>query len=367
MNKQDWNTIIGNLPSPQLLQTWEWGEVKSKYGWNPYHRVWHDDGGEVAAAAMVLERTLGVRGMAPRLRILYTPKGPLLRDWGDTALRKRVIDDLITYGRQRGAFLLKIDADVPVGYGEPGAEDAEEGFVGTDMIRELKASGWRYSNEQVQYRNTVLLDLDESEEDILAGMKQKTRYNIRLAGRKGVTVRQGTAVDFDGLYKMYAKTAVRDGFAIRGQEYYLTVWKTFFEADMLTPLIAEVSGEPVAGLMLFHFGGVAWYLFGMSRQVHREKMPNYQLQWEAIRTAKQKGCRMYDLWGAPGVFDESDSLWGVYRFKRGLGGKVARHIGAWDLPLRPWIYKLYTQTWPRVMDIMRLRGRGRTRHEAGGI
>jgi lipid II:glycine glycyltransferase (peptidoglycan interpeptide bridge formation enzyme) len=133
---------------------------------------------------------------------------------------------------------------------------------------------------------------------------------------------------------------------------------------MLTPLIAEVEGEMVAGLMLFHFDGVAWYLYGMSQPVHREKMPSYLLQWEAIRTAKEKGCQVYNLWGAPDTFDETDPLWGVYRFKRGLGGQVLRPIHAWDFPIRPWIFRLYSQAWPRIMDVIRSRGRSSTREDA---
>ena len=151
------------------------------------------------------------------------------------------------------------------------------------------------------------------------------------------------------LYRMYAETVVRDGFTIRGVEYYSAVWESFFYGGMLVPLIAEVEGEPVAGLMLFYNSGTAYYLYGMSRSVHRTLMPTYLLQWEAIRTAKEKGCTSYDLWGAPDVFDGSDSMTGVYRFKRGLGGEVVRTVGAWDLPLRPFVFALYAQVWPRTM------------------
>ncbi len=363
MNRQEWNWTVAGFQSPQLLQTWEWGEVKARYGWKPHHKIWKDDNDQILAAALILERTITLRGIGLKLRMHYTPKGPLLKDWEDASLRKLVIDDLIAYAKERKTFLLKIDADVPVGLGEPGAEGAEEGLVGQTFIDEMKAVGWWYSNEQIQFKNTAFLDLTPTEEELLAQMKQKTRYNIRLAGRKGVTIRTGTNDEFEMLYKMSAETAVRDGFTIRNQEYYTNVWSTFLESDMLTPLIAEVEGDPVAGLMLFHFGEKAWYLYGMSRTTHREKMPNYLLQWEAIRKAKQKGCRVYDMWGAPDVFDESDSLWGVYRFKRGLGGKVARHIGAWDLPLRPWTYKLYAQVWPKIMNLLRRRGKGRTQLE----
>jgi lipid II:glycine glycyltransferase (peptidoglycan interpeptide bridge formation enzyme) len=112
---------------------------------------------------------------------------------------------------------------------------------------------------------------------------------------------------------------------------------------------------------MFYFAGQAVYLFGMSRAEHREKMTSYLLQWEAIRRAKTLGCRVYNLWGAPDEFDESDGLWGVFRFKEGLGGYVLRTIGAWDFTPNPLLYKLYTQVLPRLMDILRARGKARTR------
>jgi lipid II:glycine glycyltransferase (peptidoglycan interpeptide bridge formation enzyme) len=124
-------------------------------------------------------------------------------------------------------------------------------------------------------------------------------------------------------------------------------------------LIAEVNGELIAALIVFRFASKAWYMYGMSLPAHREKMPNHLLQWEAIRRAKECGCTTYDLWGAPDAFDQSDPLWGVYRFKEGLGGQVVRHIGAWDLPVRPMLYSLYTRILPRVLNVMRRRGRDR--------
>ena len=204
---------------------------------------------------------------------------------------------------------------------------------------------------------------DSPEDDLLARMKQKTRYNVRLAERKGVTIRAGTETDLDTLYRMYAETSVRDGFVIRDQKYYLDLWRTFLRAEILEPLIAEVENDPIAAVMIFRFAGTAYYLNGMSRDAHREKMPNYLLQWEAARRAKAAGCMVYDLWGAPNVFDESDSMWGVFRFKEGLGGEVVRHIGAWDLPVQPLMYKLYTQFLPRLLDILRGRGKDRTRRQ----
>jgi peptidoglycan pentaglycine glycine transferase (the first glycine) len=205
--------------------------------------------------------------------------------------------------------------------------------------------------------------LSPSEDEMLARMKQKTRYNIRLAAKKGVTVRIGSMDDLPMLYKMYAETSVRDGFVIRDEGYYQTVWLTFMESKSPTcePLIAEVDGEPVAAIFVFNFAERAYYIYGMSREAPREKMPNHLLQWEAMRQAKAVGCRVYDLWGAPDEFDESDSMWGVFRFKDGLGGQVVRTLGAWDYTPKPFWYKMYSEIIPRVLDVMRSRGKVQTR------
>ena len=170
------------------------------------------------------------------------------------------------------------------------------------------------------------------------------------------------------LYKMYAETSVRDGFVIRDEGYYKTVWNIFMSSNEPTcvPLIAEMDGEPVAAIFVFYFAGRAYYVYGMSRDVHREKMPSYLLQWEAMKLARAKGCTSYDLWGAPDVFNESDSMWGVYRFKEGLGGKVVRTLGAWDYaPNRLW-YNLYSEIIPRVLNVMRSRGKAKTKQSLGG-
>jgi lipid II:glycine glycyltransferase (peptidoglycan interpeptide bridge formation enzyme) len=130
--------------------------------------------------------------------------------------------------------------------------------------------------------------------------------------------------------------------------------------------MAEVVGQAVAGLVLFVFAGRAWYMYGMSRELHRDKMPNYLLQWEAMRAAKEMGAGEYDLWGAPDRFDESDGMWGVFRFKDGLGARVVRSLGAWDYSSRPVFYQLYSRVLPRVLDVMRRRGNAQTRREVNG-
>jgi lipid II:glycine glycyltransferase (peptidoglycan interpeptide bridge formation enzyme) len=367
-NAAEWNTLIASLPDPHLLQTWEWSQVKAKYGWEPMPIVWYDQSFTVndqpVAAAMVLKRRIPIRGFAARMSILYTPKGPLM-DWSDELLRKRVLDDLQSFAKRQGAIFLKVDPDVVLGTGIPGAGREIEDDTGQAVMSELKRGGWRFSSDKIQFRNTVMIDLSPSEEELLARMKQKTRYNIRLAAKKGVTVRAGNTSDLPMLYKMYAETSVRDGFVIRDETYYRTVWQTFMESESpgCEPLIAEVEGKPVAAIFVFYFAGRAYYLYGMSREAHREKMPNYLLQWEGMRRAKAAGCSLYDLWGAPDEFNENDPIWGVFRFKEGLGGQVVRTLGAWDYTPKLLWYKMYSEVIPRVLDVMRSRGKARTQQK----
>ena len=378
---QAWNGLIASLPGAHLLQTSEWSQVKAKYGWQAMPFVWYDrpsegsepSQGSPVAAAMILKRSLPVGGFARRMCVLYVPKGPLM-DWDNPALHQRVLGDLQAFANHQGAIFIKTDPDVVLGTGIPGSLEAIK-FSGGQAVRsELLRRGWKFSQDQIQFRNTVLIDLSPSEDELLARMKQKTRYNVRLAQKKGVTVRVGSVDDLALLYRMYAETSVRDDFLIREEGYYQTVWRIFDNASLDTrspstsfhePLIAEVEGQAVAAVSLFYFAGQAIYLFGMSRDEHREKMPNYLLQWEAMRRAKALGCRTYNLWGAPDEFTESDHLWGVFRFKEGLGGYVLRTLGAWDFTPTPLLYNLYTEVLPRIMDVMRSRGKAKTRQSIG--
>jgi peptidoglycan pentaglycine glycine transferase (the first glycine) len=294
-------------------------------------------------------------------------------DWSMGPLRSRVLDDLQAFARKQGAIFLRSDPDVMLGTGVPGDEDATEDKGGEAVLTDLKRRGWAFTSDQVQFRNTVWLDISVPEAEMLARMKQKTRYNVRLAQKKGVTVRVGTRADLPMLYKMYAETSVRNGFVIRDESYYRTVWETFLRpSDRSAPesaipnqpsaesLIAEVDGAAVAAVFNFWFAGRAYYLYGMSLEIQRERMPNYLLQWEAMKHAQARGCQVYDLWGAPDKFQEDDPLWDVFRFKQGWGGRVVRTLGAWDYPVSPMWYGLYTRIIPRILDVMRARGNRRT-------
>jgi peptidoglycan pentaglycine glycine transferase (the first glycine) len=388
LNSEQWNAMIAVFPGAHILQTWEWGNVKSQFGWQPHHLLWLKDHGQIefihnkhldqlrnkdlVAAALTLQRKIVIGGLSHRMGVMYVPKGPLL-DWNDSHLIQRVLQDLKQFAEKYSAIFIKIDPDVELGVGIPGSVGALETPLGLSVTNELKTGGWQFSEEQVQFRNTVLLDLHPSEEEILAKMKQKTRYNVNLAIRKGVHVRLGKPEDLGMLFRMYAETSVRDGFIIRNEAYYRVVWSAFllgqkprtFEEPVAEALIAEVDGEPIAGSIIFRFARKAWYLFGMSTLAHRDKMPNYLLQWEAIKRLKAANCIAYDLWGAPDELIETDPLWGVFRFKEGLGGKVHRYLGAWDLPINRMLYRLYSKTLPGLLDIMRKHGKASTKQAIG--
>ena len=357
-----WNSTISGLPGASILQTVEWARLKSSNGWQSIPLVWRNARGEVQAAAMVLKRAARIGRFAPGLSVLYIPRGPLL-DWNNSNLSGQVLSDLQRLAHKERAIFIKVDPFVALGLGIPGEEGSQDCQEGLALQTELARRGWLFSNEQIQFRNTAVLDLGGDEDAWLGRMKPKARYNLRLAQRKGVRVRRADHTDFDQLFRMYAETAVRDGFTIREASYYQAVWEIFTQTGMCIPLLAEVENQVVAGLMLFAFADTAWYMYGMSREIHREKMPNYLLQWEAMRAAKEMGAKRYDLWGAPDKFDESDGMWGVFRFKEGLGARVVRTPGAWDFPTQPVIHQIYSRFLPRLLDILRKRGNERTRQE----
>ncbi len=331
-NSERWDAAVRALPYPHVLQSWTWGAFKGERGWRPLRLLWRK-GEDVLAVAQILIRQQG------QLRVGYIPKGPLL-DWGDLPLFDEVLTKLEAVAREERLILLKLDPDV-----------RSDTPCGQAVRRLLRQRGWQPSFEQIQFRNTMILDIRPELDALMARMKPKWRYNIRLAVRRGVHVREAAESELPLLYRMYAETAARDNFIIREEAYYLDVWRRFIRVGMATPLLAEVQGEPVAMLILFHFGPVAWYMYGASRSRHRRAMPNHLLQWEAIRRAKVMGCTTYDLWGAPDELNEQASMWGVYRFKAGFGAEFVPHIGAYDYPPRRWLYHAYAFFRPRLVKL----------------
>jgi lipid II:glycine glycyltransferase (peptidoglycan interpeptide bridge formation enzyme) len=321
LTPQAWALFIKDHSEAHILQTRQWGELKSYFGWKPCY-LQQDNLG-----ALVLFRRLPLG-----LSVGYIPRGPVGR--GDWANLWPELDDLC---RKERAVFLRVEPNV----WEPVPEDF------TDRL----LPGFIESDQTVQPPRTVLIDIQGSDDEILMAMKSKTRYNIRLAQRKDVTVRPSDDVAL--FHRMMLTTGERDTFGIHSLAYYQRAYECFAPLGACTLLIAAYQGRPLAGLMAFAQGDTAWYFYGASTDEERNRMPTYLLQWEAIQWAKQKGCTVYDLWGVPDhseseleetFLDRSDGLWGVYRFKRGFGGQLHRTIGTWDRVYQPLAYKLY-QMW----------------------
>ena len=314
VSKQEWSKFLSQHADAHLLQSVAWGELKSDFGWEAVRLV---DG---HAGVQVLFRRLPFG-----LTMAYIPKGPLGDGWAHLWLEVDVVC------QARNAVFLKIELDAWA--------DDDELELPSDFIP---------SAHSIQPRRTIIVDLRGSEDDILARMKQKTRYNIRLAGKKGVVVR--ASPDVKTFSEMVAVTGQRDGFGVHNLAYYQRTYDLFHPHGKCELLQAEYEGHPLAALMVFAQGKRAWYLYGASSNLERNRMPTYLLQWNALRWARAQGCTEYDLWGVPDedadvleaeFTQRSDGLWGVYRFKRGFGGQVKRAVGAWDRVYKPELYYLY--------------------------
>lgn len=315
LSVSEWKAFLSYHPDAHLLQTAEWGELKSAFGWQAV-RVVSGEGG-----AQILFRHLPL-GWS----MAYLPKGPVGRP------DERFWLEVDRLCRAHRAVFLKVEPD---GWEESGRP-----------IPLLP--GFQVSRHSIQPRRTILVDLRGDESEILARMKQKCRYNIRLAEKKGVRVR--TWSDLEAFYHMMRLTGTRNEFGIHSAEYYRRAYQLLHTAGLAELLVAEYAGRPLAALMVCARGRSAWYLYGASTDEERHRMPTYLLQWEAMRWARQRGAEQYDLWGVPDEEPEvleanfetrSDGLWGVYRFKRGFGGEVRRAVAAQDRIYHPSLYLIY--------------------------
>ena len=344
--REAWNAALRQLPGAHVLQTWEWGAFKREaVGWQPRRLAFERDGAIVAMASV------GMRRIGP-FRVMYCPRGPAL-DYSDITLVAAVIDALEREAHACGALWLKLDPAVAYASGLPGSDSEREIEAGMAFKALLRQRGWSFSDSQVQFRNTVTLDLTRPLDDILMAMSGNTRRKVRTAAKKGVTVRGANMDDLGTLYTLYRVTAERDQFLIRPDAYYRRAWGDFMRAGLAHGLIAEFDGLPIAHVILFHFGASCLYFYGASANEERQRMPNYLLQWEAVKWAQAQGYAVYDMWGAPDVFAESDPLWGVWQFKRGFRGEVRRTVGAWDYARRPWLYRAYAGLAPQLGKLLR--------------
>lgn len=304
-----------------LLQTSAWGALKQQFGWRAERVAWGDNE-KIFVGAQILYRAL-----APGLTIAYIPRGPF---GNQTATLNAFFDALVRHVRARGAFLLKIEPD----------------WLQTDArVEILRHTRAQPTTETIQPPATLHLDLTANLATILARMKSKWRYNIRLSEKKGVVVRAGTRADIPAFYELMRVTGARDHFAIHGSDYYSAAFALLTAREHARLFIAEYETQPLAMLFVTAFADEAIYLYGASGNAERNRMPNHALHWAAIQWAKARGCARYDLWGIPENLaenDESENLpTTLYQFKQGFGGEVVRYTGAWDIVFSPAQYQLY--------------------------
>jgi peptidoglycan pentaglycine glycine transferase (the first glycine) len=319
VNLPDWNKFLENHPNAHLLQMGEWGELKKDFGWKPVRIINNDVGAQILFRRLPLGLTIG-----------YMPKVILSNELQETS--NEFWHEVDSVCKQNHAIFLKIEPDT-----------WSEEFI-------LHPSSFILSRHNIQPPRTIVIPIDGSEETILSRMKPKCRYNIRLAEKKGITVRAWD--DIPAFYEMMTVTGGRDNFGVHSKEYYQRAYELFHPKGTCELLVAEYEGKPLASLMVFAKGNRAWYVYGASNDHERNRMPTYLLQWQAIRWAKARGCEEYDLWGVPDENEETleanfesrhGGLWGVYRFKRGFGGEVRRSAQALDRVYNPLLYWMYTK------------------------
>jgi lipid II:glycine glycyltransferase (peptidoglycan interpeptide bridge formation enzyme) len=320
---RDWDAFVAAHACGHLLQSSGWAAFRQAWGWRGRTVALREGERLVAGASVLMRRT-------PLGEYAYVPRGPVISPTDAAWLR------LVEALREaaRGALALTLEPAWPDG---PEAREA------------LAAAGFAQS-APVQPRSTVCVDLRQTEDDILSAMKQKWRYNIRLAERRGVEIVEGSADDLETFGQLMAVTARRDGFGHRPAGYYAGVWHRFGRDAHL--YMARHEHQAIAAILVVHFGSQATYLYGASASTHREHMPNHGLQWHAMRRAKTDGRHWYDFWGIPDEVGLAAArgealpeggrggLWGVWGFKRGFGGEIRRTVGAWTLPMRPRAYRL---------------------------
>ncbi|HUE98773.1 MAG TPA: peptidoglycan bridge formation glycyltransferase FemA/FemB family protein [Anaerolineales bacterium] len=316
----DWNQFLSPHPNAHLLQTGEWGELKSAFGWKPVRIVSGDVGVQILFRKLPLGFTVGY---VPKPAVSSQRSGFSQELW-------REIDSVC---RQNRAILLKFEPD-----------SWEDESLAPIINYPLPVT----SLHNIQPPRTIIIDIKDSEEEILARMKQKTRYNIRLAEKKGVTVRAWD--DIDSFHRMMLLTGSRDGFGVHSLEYYQRAYDLLHPKQMGELLLAEYEGKSLAALFVAQNGNRAYYLYGASTNEERNRMPTYLLQWQAMKWAKAHGCEEYDLWGVPDEDEATleanfekrqDGLWGVYRFKRGFGGEIKRAAQAMDQVYNRLLYWVY--------------------------
>lgn len=308
-----------------LLQSWEWGEFKSKFGWRPY-RLIVEDKGEAVLAISLLAKSLFL-GKS----FLYAPEGPVVTPKISISALRHYLNKLLVginkITEKEKAILLRF---------EPLTESLAEVMVQNNFIK---------SFEDIQPKIRLWIDLSKTEEEILKQMKHKGRYNIKIAQKRGVIISKLNDTSMlDVFYSLYIESAKRDHFTPRPKKYFKELIDLLKENKIGILIFAFYKKIPLGAAIVTFWGQYASYLYGGSSSAYREVMPFYLLQWEAIKEAKKRGCRIYDFGGISPAGQEGHIWAGLRQFKTRFGGEEKILPGCFDLVYDKFSYMVFKIT-----------------------
>lgn len=320
----EFEEFVQNHPAGTITQSIPWHQVKDN--WHPEVVVVRNDTGDIIAGVSILVRKVPVFGVS----LMYAPRGPV-GDYGDTAQLEELQKGIDALAKKHRAYMFKVDPDVLV-------SDTEflQRMINIGYEQELGEGAFANIQARFNYRLSIEgMSLD----DILMSFHSKTRYNVRLAGRRGVEVKSLGKDGLDDFYHLMEITGKRDDFTIRSKEYFANMLDALGENVRL--YIAYYEGEAISGSIATNYNGKTYYLYGCSSNEHRNTMSTYLLQWEMIRWAQETGCTVYDMQGVSANYeDEDDPLYGLFRFKDGFNGQVDELIGELNYTYKPFMAKV---------------------------
>ncbi len=311
-NAKEFDSFVASHPKGHMMQSSAWGLVKKEWDWCGF--ISRDADGSIKGVCSVLLRQIP---MTP-FKMMYSPRGPVC-DLNDRKIVAELLNSIKEYGIKNKAYTFKIDTDTLASNREYIALLEELGFT----LKEHNADF-----DTIQSRYIFRLDVGgKTEDELLNSFHPKTRYNIRLAARKGVTVEVRGAEACEDFHKLMLVTGTRDNFVIRDVSYFKRIMDAF--GDNARIYLAYYEGKPIAGALDVLCGDKVWYVYGASSNEYRNVMPNYLVQWEMIKWARESGCKYYDFRG--GYPDEDNPLHGIFKFKKGFCNDYMELMGEADL------------------------------------
>ncbi len=324
-SKQEYEDFLQSHERCNFQQSTRWAKVKSN--WKNEIVLAEDEQGKIIGSLSILIRKIPIFG-----NIMYSSRGPVC-DIHDEKVLKELTDGARELAKKYKAIVLKIEPDIE-------SKDEEFRKIVEKIGYKIKDDAKNF-REEIQPRYVFRLNIKgKTEDEIFARFHQKTRYNIRLAIKKGVTIKEGTKEDLKDFHKIMVETGARDGFIIRSLEYFEKMYDNL-APDHMKLLMAYYEDKPISGVIPIMYGNKTWYLYGASSNEHRNLMPNYLLQWEMIKLAIARKSDIYDLRGVSGVVDENHPQYGLYRFKKGFGAEFTEFIGEIYIPFKKVKYNLY--------------------------